>query len=134
VTDLNGGLASFIRKSKQCTVKQVESMSCFLISTFTMYADANAIARASLALNDGVSGFDELYRTLTILLFVASFMSTVWSFSVYVWSKMIEEQHCEKEEDTPLGMEETVTERVASAARRLVAPQPLAEDTEKLTL
>lgn len=140
VTDLLGGITSFIRKSKQCTVKQVESTNCFLISLFTMYADANAIARASLAIKDGVLGFDELYRALTILLFIASFMATVWSISVFAWSKMIEERDCEKEEDTALGMEEVVTARVASAARRLVAaqapktPVEASEDTEKLAL
>jgi hypothetical protein len=140
VTDLLGGITSFIRKSKQCTVKQVESTNCFLLSMFTVYADACAIARASLALKDGVLGFDELFRSLTILLFIESFLSMAWSVAVFVWSKMVEERYCEKEEDTALGMEEVVTERVASAARRLVAaqapktPVEASEDTEKLAL
>jgi len=140
VTDLLGGITSFIRKSKQCTVKQVESTNCFLISLFTMYADVCAIVRASLAIKDGVLGFDELYRALTILLFISSFLASVWSISVFAWSKMVEERYCEKEEDTALGMEEVVTERVASVARRLVAaqapktPVEASEDTEKLAL
>lgn len=140
VTDLLGGITSFIRKSKQCTVKQVESTNCFLISMFTMYVDACAIARASLAIKDGILGFDEVFRSLTILLFIASFLSTAWSISVFVWSKIVEEQNCEKEEDTPLGMEEGVSERVASVARRIVAaqapktPVEASEDTEKLSL
>lgn len=125
VLDLIGGITSFIRKSKQCTVKQVESTNCFLISLFTAYVDANAIARASLAIKDGVTGFDEAYRALTILLLIESFMSMAWSVAVYTWSKAIEETSCEREEDSPLGMEEVVTGRVASALKRISVPSPM---------
>jgi hypothetical protein len=141
VTDLLGGITSFIHKSKQCTVKQVESTNCFLISMFTMYADANAIARASLALKDKILGFDELYRSLTILLFVSSFMSTMWSIAVFMWSKALEERDCEKEEDTPHplldgnGTVEDGVSRVTSAARRLIAANApkLGADTNAAT-
>jgi hypothetical protein len=124
ILDLIGGITSFIRKSKQCTVKQVESTNCFLISLFTAYVDANAIARASLAIKDGVTGFDEAYRALTVLLLIESFMSMAWSVAVYAWSKAIEETSCEHEEDSPLGMEEVVTGRIASALKRAAVPSP----------
>jgi hypothetical protein len=123
VMDLIGGITSFMQNSKECTVKQVESTNCFLLSMFTMYADAVAIARASLAASDGVAGFDNAYRALVILLFCDSFVSMVWSVSVYVWSSEQKRLSCEKEEDTPIEADDAVRESITSAARRLISAQ-----------
>lgn len=123
VLDLLGGITSYIKKTKQCTVRQVESTNAFLISLFTMYVDSNAIARASLAKDDQVPGFDDVYRTLTILLFVESTLSMAWSVAVYTWSKMVEEEDCEREEEAPLESGEERRASLTTAARRLIASQ-----------